>query len=146
MAQLTYHGVSKIYQDGTRAVNALNLDITDGEFMVLVGPSGCGKTTALRMAGGLEQISEGEITIGGRVANQLGPRERDVAMVFQNYALYPHMSVFDNIAFPPRRSREARSRSGYSAPPACSGWRNSCGGGRGTCPEGSASGSPWDGR
>jgi multiple sugar transport system ATP-binding protein len=110
MAQLSFHSVSKIYQDGTRAVSALNLDVTDGEFMVLVGPSGCGKTTALRMAGGLEQISEGEITIGDRVANRLGPRERDVAMVFQNYALYPHMSVFDNIAFPLRAQKVPRSQ------------------------------------
>jgi multiple sugar transport system ATP-binding protein len=110
MAQLTYRSVSKIYNDGTRAVNALDLDIPDGELMVLIGPSGCGKTTALRMAGGLEQISEGEITIGGRVVNTLSPRERDVAMVFQNYALYPHMSVFDNIAFPLQAQKMPRSQ------------------------------------
>jgi multiple sugar transport system ATP-binding protein len=110
MAQLTFRSVSKTYADGTHAVSALNLDIADGEFMVLVGPSGCGKTTALRMAGGLEQISDGEITIGGRVVNTLSPRDRDVAMVFQNYALYPHMSVFDNIAFPLQAQKMPRSQ------------------------------------
>jgi len=110
MAELTFRSVSKVYQDGTHALSALNLDVSDGEFMVLVGPSGCGKSTALRMAGGLEQISEGEISIGGRVVNTLGPRERDVAMVFQNYALYPHMSVFDNIAFPLQAQKMPRSQ------------------------------------
>ena len=102
MAQVAFNNVSKVYGDGTRAVNALDLQIEDGEFMVFVGPSGCGKTSALRMVGGLEAISDGELMIGERVANDLGPKERDVAMVFQNYALYPHMSVFDNIAFPLR--------------------------------------------
>src|SRR5215211_8586320 len=99
MAGVTFQGVSKIYPDGTRAVNDLNLDIDDGEFLVLVGPSGCGKTTALRMIAGLEDISEGELRIGERVVNNLAPKDRDVAMVFQSYALYPHMSVFDNLAF-----------------------------------------------
>jgi multiple sugar transport system ATP-binding protein len=91
--------VGKVYADGTRAVSDLDLEIHDGEFMVLVGPSGCGKTTALRMVAGLEEISEGTIRIGERVVNDLPARDRDIAMVFQNYALYPHMSVYDNMAF-----------------------------------------------
>jgi multiple sugar transport system ATP-binding protein len=88
-----------VYPDGTRAVNDLNLDIHDGEFVVLVGPSGCGKTTALRMVAGLEEISEGVLKIGDQVVNDMTPRERDIAMVFQSYALYPHLTVYDNIAF-----------------------------------------------
>jgi len=99
VAGVTFQGVSKIYPDGTRAVNDFNLDIDDGEFMVLVGPSGCGKTTALRMVAGLEDISEGQLRIGERVVNHVPPRDRDIAMVFQSYALYPHLSVYDNIAF-----------------------------------------------
>jgi len=91
--------VSKIYPDGTRAVSEMSLDIEDGEFMVLVGPSGCGKTTALRMVAGLEDISEGVLRIGERVVNNVPPKDRDIAMVFQSYALYPHLSVYDNIAF-----------------------------------------------
>jgi multiple sugar transport system ATP-binding protein len=91
--------VSKIYPDGTRAVSEMSLDIEDGEFMVLVGPSGCGKTTALRMVAGLEDISEGVLKIGERVVNNVPPKDRDIAMVFQSYALYPHLSVYDNIAF-----------------------------------------------
>src|ERR1043166_9314458 len=99
MAQVAFDRVSKIYPDGTRAVNDVSLDITDGEFMVLVGPSGCGKTTALRMVAGLEEISEGVLKIGERVVNHVPSRDRDIAMVFQSYALYPHLSVYDNIAF-----------------------------------------------
>src|SRR3954468_16330132 len=99
MAQVGFERVSKIYPDGTRAVNDINLDIRDGEFMVLVGPSGCGKTTALRMVAGLEEISEGVLRIGERVVNHVPSRDRDIAMVFQSYALYPHLSVYDNIAF-----------------------------------------------
>src|SRR3954468_21414939 len=99
MAQVAFDRVSKIYPDGTRAVNDVNLDIRDGEFMVLVGPSGCGKTTALRMVAGLEEISEGVLTIGERVVNHVPSRDRDIAMVFQSYALYPHLSVYENIAF-----------------------------------------------
>ncbi|MFL5952860.1 MAG: ABC transporter ATP-binding protein [Gaiellaceae bacterium] len=99
MAQVGFERVSKIYPDGTRAVNDINLDIQDGEFMVLVGPSGCGKTTALRMVAGLEEISEGVLRIGERVVNHVPSRDRDIAMVFQSYALYPHLSVYDNIAF-----------------------------------------------
>ena len=99
VAGVTFQGVSKIYPDGTRAVNDLNLDIQDGEFLVLVGPSGCGKTTALRMVAGLEEISEGQLKIGDRVVNHVPSRDRDIAMVFQSYALYPHLSVYDNIGF-----------------------------------------------
>jgi multiple sugar transport system ATP-binding protein len=99
VAEVTFADVGKVFADGTRAVSAFSLDVADGEFMVLVGPSGCGKTTALRMVAGLEELTEGAISIGGRVVNQLEPQDRDVAMVFQNYALYPHMSVYDNIAF-----------------------------------------------
>ena len=99
MAGVTFDDVSKIYPDGTRAVNAIDLEIQDGEFMVLVGPSGCGKTTALRMVAGLEDISEGVLKIGDRVVNHVPSRDRDIAMVFQSYALYPHLSVYDNIAF-----------------------------------------------
>jgi multiple sugar transport system ATP-binding protein len=91
--------VGKVYADGTRAVTDLTIDVMDGEFLVLVGPSGCGKTTALRMVAGLEEISEGEVRIGGEVVNAMPARDRDVAMVFQSYALYPHLTVFDNIAF-----------------------------------------------
>jgi multiple sugar transport system ATP-binding protein len=91
--------VSKVYDDGTKAVDGLHLDIADGELLVLVGPSGCGKTTALRMVAGLEQISEGTIRIGDRVVNHIPSRDRDVAMVFQSYALYPHLDVRDNIGF-----------------------------------------------
>jgi multiple sugar transport system ATP-binding protein len=100
MASVTFSEVGKTYPDGTRAVKELNLEIEDGEFVVFVGPSGCGKTTALRMVAGLEEVTDGQLRIGDRVVNQLAPQERDVAMVFQNYALYPHMNVFDNIAYP----------------------------------------------
>jgi multiple sugar transport system ATP-binding protein len=99
MAEIEYDSVSKIYGDGTTAVRDLDLEIQDGELMVLVGPSGCGKTTALRMLAGLEEISEGEIRIGDQIVNDLTPKERDIAMVFQSYALYPHMTVEQNLAF-----------------------------------------------
>ncbi|HEY3194528.1 MAG TPA: ATP-binding cassette domain-containing protein, partial [Candidatus Dormibacteraeota bacterium] len=99
MASVNYDHVSKRFPGGTLAVNDFNLEIKDEEFMVLVGPSGCGKSTALRMLAGLEEISEGEIRIGDRVVNDVAPRDRDIAMVFQSYALYPHMTVFDNLAF-----------------------------------------------
>ncbi len=96
---MTFEDVNKIYPDGTKAVAGFDLEIQDGEFMVLVGPSGCGKTTALRMVAGLEEVSEGVLRIGERVVNHMPSRERDIAMVFQSYALYPHLSVYDNIAF-----------------------------------------------
>ena len=99
MAAVTFERVTKTYADGTTAVNGLDLGIADGEFVVLVGPSGCGKTTALRMVAGLEEISGGVMRIGERVVNHVPSRDRDIAMVFQSYALYPHLSVYDNIAF-----------------------------------------------
>jgi multiple sugar transport system ATP-binding protein len=99
VAGVTFDGVTKTYPDGTTAVNSMDLVIDDGEFMVLVGPSGCGKTTALRMVAGLEDISRGRLLIGDRVVNHLPSRDRDIAMVFQSYALYPHLSVYENIAF-----------------------------------------------
>jgi multiple sugar transport system ATP-binding protein len=100
MAEIVLDHVSKVYgAEGPSAVSDLNLNVKDGEFIVLVGPSGCGKTTALRMVAGLESITDGTITIGDRVVNAVPPKERDIAMVFQNYALYPHMSVYDNMAF-----------------------------------------------
>jgi multiple sugar transport system ATP-binding protein len=99
LASVTFDRVSKVYDNGFRAVDALDLEIRDGEFMVLVGPSGCGKTTALRMLAGLEDISEGELVIDDRVVNEVAPQKRDIAMVFQNYALYPHLSVYDNMAY-----------------------------------------------
>src|ERR671937_1147055 len=99
MADITLENVTKRYPDGYEAVKDMNLSIDDGEFMILVGPSGCGKSTALRMVAGLEDITEGELKIGGEVVNERAPKDRDIAMVFQNYALYPHMSVRDNMGF-----------------------------------------------
>ena len=100
MAEIVLNGLTKRYPDGFEAVKDMDLEIEDGEFMILVGPSGCGKSTALRMIAGLEDISEGELRIGDDVVNQLAPKDRDIAMVFQNYALYPHMTVRENMAFP----------------------------------------------
>jgi multiple sugar transport system ATP-binding protein len=102
VAEVRFEDVGKVYADGTEAVKALTLEIPDGELMVLVGPSGCGKTTALRMVAGLEEVSSGAVRIGAEVVNDLPPRERDVAMVFQNYALYPHKSIYENLSFPLR--------------------------------------------
>jgi multiple sugar transport system ATP-binding protein len=108
MADVAFNEVNKVYDNGFHAVTDLSLDIKDGEFLVLVGPSGCGKTTALRMVAGLEEISGGELFIGERIVNKLTPKERDVAMVFQNYALYPHLSVYENIAFGLRLRKEPK--------------------------------------
>src|SRR6478609_8958701 len=99
MAEITFQNIWKRYPDGFEAVKDMNLEIGDGEFMILVGPSGCGKSTALRMVAGLEEITDGELVIGGERVNELAPRDRDIAMVFQNYALYPHMTVRDNMGF-----------------------------------------------
>jgi multiple sugar transport system ATP-binding protein len=109
LAGVTFDGVGKVYPDGTRAVADIDLLIKDGEFMVLVGPSGCGKTTALRMVAGLEDITEGELKIGDRVVNRVPPKDRDIAMVFQSYALYPHLTVYDNIAFGLRLRKTPKS-------------------------------------
>jgi multiple sugar transport system ATP-binding protein len=108
MADVAFNEVDKVYDNGFHAVTDLTLDIRDGEFLVLVGPSGCGKTTALRMVAGLEEISDGELFIGDRKVNDVSPKERDIAMVFQNYALYPHLSVYENIAFGLRLRRESK--------------------------------------
>src|SRR4051794_3119333 len=97
MANISFENVTKRFADGTYAVTSLTLEIDDGEFMVLVGPSGSGKSTALRMVAGLEEISDGIVRIGGRVVNDMAPKDRDIAMVFQNYALYPHMTVYGNM-------------------------------------------------
>ncbi|HEU4356612.1 MAG TPA: ABC transporter ATP-binding protein, partial [Actinomycetota bacterium] len=99
MAEVVFHSVTKVFDGNVIAVDALDQTVEDGEFMVLVGPSGCGKTTALRMVAGLDKPTSGTIEIGGRIVNDLSPKARDIAMVFQSYALYPHMSVEQNIAF-----------------------------------------------
>src|SRR5437762_12113687 len=99
MAAISIRELTKVYATGVKALDALDLDVADGEFVVLVGPSGCGKTTALRMVAGLEKISSGTISVGERVVNDIPPKNRDIAMVFQNYALYPHMTVERNLAF-----------------------------------------------
>src|SRR4051795_1847952 len=105
MAEIVIDHVTKRYSDGTEAVKDVELEIADGEFVILVGPSGCGKSTLLRMIVGLEDISEGSIKIGENVVNDRPPRERNLAMVFQNYALYPHMTVRENMAFPLRLAK-----------------------------------------
>src|SRR5512132_4546704 len=99
MAEVSFHEVTKVFPNGTTAVEGLTCTIADGEFMVLVGPSGCGKTTALRMVAGLEEPTSGAVAIGGEVVNGVSPRDRDIAMVFQSYALYPHKTVLENLAF-----------------------------------------------
>ena len=109
MARVAFEDVGKVYPGGARAVSDFDLDVEDGEFMVLVGPSGCGKTTALRMVAGLEDITEGTIRIGDRVVNHVAAKDRDIAMVFQSYALYPHLKVYDNIAFGLRLRKEPKA-------------------------------------
>src|ERR1700744_5622514 len=99
MANVTLRSVRKAYPNGFEAIKGIDFDVGDGQFCVLVGPSGCGKSTLLRMVAGLETVTSGEIDIGGRVVNQIEPGQRDIAMVFQNYALYPHMSVYNNMAY-----------------------------------------------
>src|ERR1700742_1812698 len=114
MANVTLRNVKKAYPNGFEAIKGVDVDVADGQFCVLVGPSGCGKSTLLRMVAGLETITDGEIDIGGRVVNQVEPADRDIAMVFQNYALYPHMSVYNNMAYGLRNrgmaEKEIRSR------------------------------------
>jgi multiple sugar transport system ATP-binding protein len=109
LAEIALQDVTKRYPDGFEAVKHMNLDIPDGEFMILVGPSGCGKSTALRMIAGLEDISEGELVIGGEVVNDKAPKDRNIAMVFQNYALYPHMSVRENMGFALKLAKTSKS-------------------------------------
>ena len=109
MAEIVFDNVTKRFPDGTIAVDNVELTVADGEFMIFVGPSGCGKTTALRMVAGLEEVSSGEIRIDGKPVNHLEPQDRDVAMVFQNYALYPHMYVRDNISFPLRMQHKSKA-------------------------------------
>jgi multiple sugar transport system ATP-binding protein len=109
MAELAFGGVTKVFDGGTIAVDAVDMLISDGEFVVFVGPSGSGKTTLLRMTAGLEEVSDGEIAIGGSVVNGLHPMDRDIAMVFQNYALYPHMTVYDNMAFGLKLQKQRKS-------------------------------------
>ena len=99
MATVELKNIGKVYEGGVRAVENANITVNDREFVVLVGPSGCGKTTTLRMVAGLEDITEGELYIDGNLVNDVPPKDRDIAMVFQNYALYPHMTVYDNMAF-----------------------------------------------
>ena len=148
MAEIKLENVTKRFPDGYEAVRDMNLDIKDGEFMILVGPSGCGKSTALRMIAGLEDITDGELKIGGDVVNELSPKDRDIAMVFQNYALYPHMSVRDNMGFALRlrgvdkeeinnKVEEARASSTSSRTSTAS---------RRSCPAASASAWPWAAR
>jgi multiple sugar transport system ATP-binding protein len=110
VAEVKFDGVDKVFDNGVKAVSNLSLDVRDGEFLVLVGPSGCGKTTALRMIAGLEAISGGTVSIGGTIVNDLTSKDRDIAMVFQNYALYPHLSVADNIAFGLRLRKEPKEK------------------------------------
>src|SRR6201986_3872206 len=109
MADILLDNVVKRYPDGCEAVKNLSLEIADGEFMILVGPSGCGKSTALNMIAGLEDISAGELRIGGQVVNKVAPRDRDIAMVFQSYALYPHMTVRENMAFALRHAKALKA-------------------------------------
>jgi multiple sugar transport system ATP-binding protein len=130
MAEIEFDDVVKRYPDGFEAVKNMNLEIRDGELMILVGPSGCGKSTALRMIAGLEDISEGDLKIGGEVVNDLAPKDRDIAMVFQNYALYPHMTVRENssssTSSASRRTCPAASASAWRwAAPSCASRRRS---------------------
>ncbi|KPK62718.1 MAG: hypothetical protein AMK73_05725, partial [Planctomycetes bacterium SM23_32] len=108
MAEVRFENVSKVYEGGVQAVNDVDLTVEDGSLLVLVGPSGCGKSTTLRMVAGLEEITEGSIYIGGQCVNDVLPKDRDIAMVFQNYALYPHMTVYNNMAFGLRLRKYAR--------------------------------------
>src|SRR3989304_7335112 len=107
MAEITLHGVTKRFPDGTLAVKQASFTVSEGEFFILVGPSGCGKSTLLNMIAGIEEVSEGEIRIDGKLVNDVDPRDRNMAMVFQSYAIYPHMSVRDNLAFPLKLARIA---------------------------------------
>ena len=145
MAQIRMDNITKRYPDGFEAVKDMSLDIEDGEFVILVGPSGCGKSTALRMIAGLEDITDGELRIGDNVVNDKAPKDRDIAMVFQNYALYPHMTVRDNMGFALklRGADKSRATKRWARRPASSTSSSTSSAGPPTCPEASASAWPW---
>ena len=149
MAEIELSHIDKVYEGAEApAVHDLSLQVADGEFMVLVGPSGCGKTTALRMVAGLEEITEGELRIGGRVVNDMPPRDRDIAFVFQNYALYPHMTVRDNIGFGLKLAKvdKATRDNGSARSPRFSTSRSTWTASRAPCPAASGSGLRWAAR
>ena len=149
MAEIQFQDVTKRYADGFEAVKHLNLDVPDGELMILVGPSGCGKSTALRMVAGLEDISDGELKIGGQVVNEKAPKDRDIAMVFQNYALYPaHDRAREHgVRAEARQDAAKRDRPARSTRPRRSSTSSSTStASRRTCPAASASASRWDAR
>ena len=148
MASVTLDKINKLYDNGFHAVRDLDLEIADGEFLVLVGPSGCGKTTALRMVAGLEDISTGVMKIGDRVVNTLSPKDRDIAMVFQSYALYPHMTVADNIAYglKIRKMDKAEIQRRVRRPPTCSSSGRCWTASPSSSPVASGSGWRWAGR
>lgn len=144
---ISLHSVSKSYTRGVRVVERLSLDIRPGEFLVLLGPSGCGKSTVLRMIAGLEEVTEGEVRLDGELANDLPPSGRDMAMVFQNFALYPSMTSRDNIGFPLRIETPGKDPARAWTPrPACSASRISSAASPTSSPAVNASGSPWAGR
>ena len=147
MATVNLEKVTKVYPNGKPAVQDLDLDVAEGELMVLVGPSGSGKTTALRMVAGLEDITSGTLRMGGQVVNDLAPKDRNVAMVFQSYALYPHMTVAENIGFALRCARcpRTRSRPRSKTPPSCSASPTTWTASPASCPVASARGWPWAG-
>jgi len=148
MAQIVMDEVTKVYGGNVKAVDTLSLNIADGEFMVFVGPSGCGKSTALRMIAGLEDITGGTIAIGDRVVNDLPPKDRDIAMVFQNYALYPHMTVRDNLAFGLQLRKTPKDEQNERVADAARvlGLEPTSTASQRRCPVGSASGWRWAGR
>ena len=146
MAGIEMKNIVKKYGDGFPAVNDVSIDVADGEFMILVGPSGCGKSTLLRMIVGLEDITDGDMMIGGKQVNDLAPRDRNLAMVFQNYALYPHLTVYENIAFPLRladKPRTPRSTRRCARPRRPSSSTSTSSASRATCPAVSASAWRW---
>ncbi|BBI47922.1 hypothetical protein HORIV_03430 [Vreelandella olivaria] len=145
MASITLEGLKKTYSGDVHAVKGIDLQIEDGEFVVLVGPSGCGKSTLLRMVAGLETITDGTLKIGDRVVNKLEPAERDIAMVFQNYALYPHMTVYNNLAYglKNRGFKKTTSKSACVLPPKCSRSKSFWSANHANSLAASASVSPW---
>jgi multiple sugar transport system ATP-binding protein len=146
VASITLDKVTKVYPNGFEAVHELELEVADGEFMVLVGPSGCGKTTALRMVAGIEDITGGSVCIGDRVVNDVAPKDRDIAMVFQNYALYPHMTVWENIGFALKLRKVPKAEIKASRPSSCSASPHGSTASRGSFRAASVSGSRWVGQ